>query len=83
MEWKDFREKYSNITDEFNNQSFDERKKSSIYGQYDAIAELIRTKDIIRESMNKLNKRINTLVRNLDEALAEKEKNERNKKYSR
>lgn len=74
MEWKEFREKYSALTDDFNNQTFEKRVESSIYGQYDAIAELIRTKDIIRESMNKLNKRIHTLVTNLDKALAEKEK---------
>ena len=50
----------------------------SINGRYDSIAELIRTKDIIRESMNKLNARINTLSKSLDDDLKERLNNSKN-----
>ena len=78
MEWKEFKNKYEVIKDEFNNSEFDERFKMSINGRYDSIAELIRTKDIIRESMNKLNARINTLSKSLDEDLKERLNNSKN-----
>ena len=71
MEWKEFQNKYEVIKEEFNNSEFDERVKMSINGRYDSIAELIRTKDIIKESMNKLNARIHTLSKSLDEDLKE------------
>jgi len=69
MEWKQFQDKYKDVKEGFNNSEFDERFKMSINGRYDAIAELIKTKDIIRESMNKLNSRINKLSKSLDEDL--------------
>lgn len=71
MDWKEFQERYKSVKEDFNNSEFDERCKMSINGRYDAIAELIRTKDIIKESMNKLNSRINTLSKSLDEDLKE------------
>ena len=71
MEWKEFQSKYKSIKDDYNNSEFDERCKMSINGRYDAISELIRTKDIIRESMNKLNSRINILSKSLDKDLQE------------
>lgn len=69
MEWKEFQSKYKSIKEDYNDSEFDQRCKMSINGRYDAIAELIRTKDIIRESMNKLNSRINILSKSLDEDL--------------
>jgi len=78
MEWKEFQNKYEVIKEEFNNSEFDERVKMSINGRYDSIAELIRTKDIIRESMNKLNARIHTISKSLDEDLKERLNNSKN-----
>lgn len=78
MEWKEFQNKYEVIKEEFNNSEFDERVKMSINGRYDSIAELIRTKDIIKESMNKLNARIHTLSKSLDEDLKERLNNSKN-----
>ena len=78
MEWKEFQNKYEVIKEEFNNSEFDERVKMSINGRYDSIAEIIRTKDIIKESMNKLNARIHTLSKSLDEDLKERLNNSKN-----
>ena len=69
MEWKEFTEKYKSYKDGFNSQSYEERVKVSRLMAYDAIAELIRSKKHLKEAIDKINERINTLSKELDEGI--------------
>ena len=69
MEWKEFIEKYKSYKDGFNSQSYEERVKVSRLMAYDAIAELIRSKKHLKEVIDKINERINTLSKELDEGI--------------
>jgi adenylosuccinate lyase len=69
MEWKQFKEKYKSLIEDFNSLGFDERKKISLHSQCDVIAELIRTRNILKESMKTLDTRIITLSKILDKEL--------------
>ena len=69
MEWKEFTTKYSSYKDEFNSQSYEQRIKVSRLMAYDAIAELIRSKKHLKEAIDKIDERINTLSKELDEGI--------------
>lgn len=69
MEWEQFRRKYSELTGEYNSQSFEERCRVSRFGQYEAIAELIRSKIYLKECMDRIDQRIATLSKFLDQDL--------------
>lgn len=72
MEWKEFTTKYKSYKDEFNSQSYEQRVKVSRLMAYDAIAELIRSKKHLKEAIDKIDERINTLSKELDEGIKNK-----------
>lgn len=69
MNWKQFSEKYKHIREEFNDQEYDERVRTSRLMKYEAIQELIRAKTIIQTSIDDIDKRIMILAYALDKEL--------------
>ena len=69
MEWNEFREKYKSYTEEFNNQTYEERIRTSRLMAHDSIAELIRSKQHLKEAIKKINDRIKILSTQLDKDL--------------
>ena len=72
MEWKQFKDKYNSLIEDFNSLEFDERKKISLHSQCDVIAELIRTRNILIKSLKELDLRIITLSKILDKELSKR-----------
>ena len=66
MNWKQFSEKYSHYKDEFNGKSLEERSKISQLMYWEAIRELIRSKEHLEKAISEINKRIKTLSEELD-----------------
>jgi len=69
MEWKEFKEKYSQYKDEFNGQEFNERCRVSNLMTWEAVRELIRSKKHLRLAIQRIDDRIKTLSKQLDEDL--------------
>lgn len=66
MEWNEFKAKYGHYSKEFNEQPYDERIRVCRLMAYDAIRELIRSKKHLEESIEKIDKRIKELAKDLD-----------------
>lgn len=69
MEWKQFTEKYGSYSNEFNEQSYEERVRTSRLMAYEAIRELIRSKKHLKKAINDIDVRIKELSKELDEGL--------------
>lgn len=69
MEWKQFTEKYGSYSNEFNEQSYDERVRTSRLMAYEAIRELIRSKKHLKKAMDDIDVRIKELSKELNEGL--------------
>jgi len=65
MEWKEYSEKFKKYKDEFNNQEFDERVRTSKLMMYDSIGELIRSKQHLKDAIKKIDDRIKVLYKEL------------------
>jgi len=65
MEWKEFEEKYNKYKEEFNNQEFDERVRVSKLMLWEAIRELIRSKQHLKDAISKIDDRIKVLSKEL------------------
>lgn len=66
MEWKQFTDKYGSYSDEFNDQSYEERIRTSRLMTYEAIRELIRSKKHLKDAISKIDERITELSKLLD-----------------
>lgn len=72
MNWKQFNEKYDSYRDDFNNQEFGERTRVSNLMIYEAVRELIRSKNHLKTALQSIDVRINTLCEELNKDLTAK-----------
>lgn len=72
MDLAEFCKKYEMLKDDFNNQIYDERVRLSSFMRYEAVRELIRSKKLLYEAIEKINTRIKEIAPELDEYVKRK-----------